>query len=147
MLDLDTAPGRAAANASVARAMDPPWLPARDDPRIRGIGWVDDAWTRGTTDTLRHGPPAYLEGDDPGLNREMHRALRKWLDATHPGGLIDTTDYADGRWQVLLVAICDSICDVGDDDVLGIDVSGDTEAEALVRALVEAGVVEVPNGP
>ena len=80
---------------------------------------------------MQRWPPDYL-GDDPRLNREMWNRLRRecvtlWHECTDDEP--DATAHAIGGFL---------------DETNSFSERGATEAEALVRALIAAGVVELP---
>jgi hypothetical protein len=77
-------------------------------------------------------PPDYL-GDDPALNREMSDALLDLPDAWSVGMLWPRR----GRTANVRVTV------YREDARLTLEVGGVTEAEALILALAEAGVVKL----
>jgi len=137
MLDLDTAPGRAAAERAVALAMGWTYGP------MDGYGTGQKFWQRmaydGTGIAVLEKCPAYLEGDDPGLNREMEDAL-----LAGPAEEVHVQTWRTGhehatRSRVLMFYGPEASAEYWMGE------GKPTRAEALVRALVEAGVVEVPE--
>ena len=121
--DLTTAAGRAAAEVAVARAMFPPWQLADDG--IHWFRWHADIESRSESQEKRCECPAYLS-DDPRLNREMWLALPRGRGECWSH--VDSIDYHEiGRTSEPLSWV-----------------SGATKAEALVLALVAAGVVALP---